>query len=74
MAQTVTEEIRVRKGAIHCEGCEATIERFLSRVPGVQAVKASEGSQVVQVTWDPDAIDADRVRAELDGLGYPVER
>ena len=74
MAQTVTEEIRVRKGAIHCEGCEATIERFLSRVPGVQAVKASEGAQVVQVTWDPDAISADQVRAELDELGYPVER
>ena len=74
MAQTVTEEIRVRKGAIHCEGCEATIERFLSRVPGVQDVKASEEAQVVQVTWDPDTIDADRVRAELDGLGYPVER
>ena len=32
MAQTVTEEIRVRKGAIHCAGCEATIDRFLSRV------------------------------------------
>ena len=74
MAQTVTEEIRVKKGAIHCEGCEATIERFLSRVPGVQVVKASEESQVVQVTWDPDAIDAYRIRAELDGLGYPVER
>ena len=74
MAQTVTEEIRVQKGAIHCEGCEATIERFLARMPGVQAVKASEDSQVVQVTWDPDAIGVDEVRAELDGLGYPVER
>ncbi len=63
MAQTVTEEIRVRKGAIHC-----------SRVPGVQAVKASEDAQVVRVTWDPDAIGVDEVRAELDGLGYPVER
>ena len=74
MAETTTEESRVRKGAIHCEGCEATIERFLSRVPGVQDVKASEEAQVVQVTWDPDTIDADQVRAELDGLGYPVER
>ena len=74
MAETVTEEIRVRRGAIHCEGCEATIERFLSRVPGVEIVKASEESQLVQVTWDPDAIGADQVRAKLDELGYPVER
>lgn len=74
MAETVTEEIRVRKGAIHCEGCEATIERFLPRVPGVQAVKASEKSQVVQVTWDPDELGNDEVRAKLDELGYPVER
>ena len=48
MAQTVTEEIRVQRGAIHCEGCEATIERFLSRVPGVQVVKASAEAQVVR--------------------------
>ena len=74
MAPTVTEDIRVRKGAIHCEGCEATIERFLSRVPGVQAVKASEEAQVVQVTWDPDTIGVDQVQAKLDELGYPVER
>ena len=74
MAQTVTEEIRVRKGAINCEGCEATIERFLSRVPGVQVVKASAEAQVVRVTWDPNAIGVDEVQAELDGLGYPVER
>ena len=74
MAETVTEEIRVRKGAIHCEGCEATIERFLARVPGVQAVKASEKAQVVQVTWDPDELGNDEVRAKLDELGYPVER
>ena len=74
MAETVTAEIRVRKGVIHCEGCEATIERFLSRVPGVEAVKASEESQVVLVTWDPDAIGVQQIQAKLDELGYPVER
>ena len=74
MAETVTQEIRVKKGAIHCEGCEATIERFLPRLPGVEVVKASEESQVVRVTWDPAELGIDEVKAQLDELGYPVER
>ncbi|MCH8849350.1 MAG: heavy-metal-associated domain-containing protein [Chloroflexi bacterium] len=62
------------RGAIHCEGCEATIERFVSRLPGVQAVKASEETQIVSVTWDPEAIGVDQVQEKLDELGYRVER
>ena len=74
MAETVTQDIRVKKGAIHCEGCEATIERFLSRLPGVQVVKASEEAEVVKVTWDPNECGVDEVKAKLEELGYPVER
>lgn len=73
MAETVTEEIRVRKGAIHCEGCEATIERNLSGIPGVQVVKASEADQVVRISWDPSEVAAADLKAKLADLGYPVE-
>jgi P-type Cu+ transporter len=73
MPEVLTEDIRVRKGAIHCSGCEATIERFLSRIPGVQVVKASEASQAVRVTWEPEVLGIDEVRAKLDELGYPAE-
>ena len=74
MSDVTTEVIRLRKGAIHCEGCEATIVRNLSRVPGVQLVKASEAAQTVAVTWDPRVVSAEAVRAKLDEIGYPVER
>ncbi len=70
MADNVTEEIKMRKGAIHCAGCEPTIERFLSRVPGVQAVKASEKTQVVNVTWDPEQATEGQLREKLVELGF----
>jgi copper chaperone CopZ len=74
MADVTSEEIQVKKGAIHCAGCETTIEQFLARVPGVQEVKASEKAQSVRVTWDTGSLSGDQVRAKLDELGYPVER
>ena len=70
MADVVTEEIRIAKKGIHCSGCEATIERYLSRLPGVQQVKASEETQLVTVGLDPSQVSAAEVREKLDDLGY----
>ena len=73
MATAVTQDVRVKKGSIHCEGCEATIERYLSSVPGVQIVSASREAQAVRVTWNPAEIGIDEVKAKLVELGFPVE-
>lgn len=73
MPEKVTREIHLKKGAIHCEGCETTIERFLSLAPGVEAVAASERSQAVTVTWDPAVLGVDEVKARLTDMGYPAE-
>lgn len=54
MGAVVIQEIRVKKGAIHCPGCEATIERFLALTPGIQTVDADEKAQTVTVGWDPE--------------------
>ena len=73
MEEKIAQEIRVKKGAIHCEGCETTIERFLSRAPGVEVVAASGRTQAVTVTWDPEVLGVDEVKARLTDLGYPAE-
>ena len=74
MTGNVSGEIQIAGKGIHCAGCEATIERFLARVPGVEQVKASEKTQLVSVTFDPHQLAVDQVRDKLDELGYATVR
>ncbi len=57
---------------IHCMGCEERIGNALRRLPGIQDAQASADTQKVVVTFDPDTVSADQVRAKLDQLGYRV--
>ena len=43
--------------AISCGHCVATIEREVSDLSGVEAVKAEQTSKRVTISWDPEAID-----------------
>ncbi len=57
---------------IHCAGCEERIGNALRRLPGITDVQASAESQKVAVTFNPDQVSADQVRAKLEQLGYRV--
>ena len=74
MADNVVDEIRIADKGIHCAACEATIERFVSHLPGIEQVKASEKTQLVTVTFDPQQLAVDQVRDKLDELGYTTVR
>ena len=52
----------------------ARIESVLSRVAGVQEVKASQKTQVVTLTLDTEQVTMADVRQKLDEMGYqPAE-
>ncbi len=57
---------------IHCAGCEERIGNALRRLSGIQDVQASADTQKVVVTFDPNTVSADQVRAKLEQLGYRV--
>ncbi len=57
---------------IHCAGCEERIGNALGRLLGITDVQASADTQKVVVTFDPDKVSADQVRAKLEQLGYHV--
>ena len=66
-----TKHIWIVEGdhTMHCNGCAKSVEYALSRVPGIQQVKADHRNQTVEVeTTDPEALA--RVVAELRDLGY----
>jgi len=72
MAQTV--QLTVGGGStIHCEGCEDRIGKALKRMLGVETVSASHTNQQVTVTFDPDQVTVDQIRAKLAQAGFETE-
>lgn len=57
---------------MHCGGCERTVQFALKQLPGVRQVEASHKSQLIELTFDSQAIDLKQVQQELDWIGYQV--
>ena len=58
---------------MHCGGCERTVSFTLSQLPGVTVVKADHKTQLIEIVLTDDETDLDKVRSELDWIGYEVE-
>lgn len=46
------------------------VRRLLSALPGIADIYASSAFQIVEVTYDPQAVDEGRIRATLEEAGY----
>ena len=58
---------------MHCAGCERSITFSLSQLPGVEEVKADWKTQAIQIDFSSDKVDLEKIKAELDWIGYEVE-
>jgi copper chaperone CopZ len=57
---------------MHCAGCETAVKFALKQLPGVQRVEANHKMQQIKLTFDSQALGLERVRRELDEIGYQV--
>ncbi len=55
---------------ISCGHCVATIEREVSEMDGVSAVKAEQTSRNVTITWDPETTDWVVIEALMTEINY----
>lgn len=58
---------------LHCAGCERSKTFSLSQLPGVDEVKADWNTQKIELELSSDEIDVDKIKTELDWIGYQVE-
>ena len=56
-----------------CVNCGMRIENALRCLKGIVKVEASFSRTLVQVTYDANAVDLDRIKKVLQELGYPVK-
>ena len=55
---------------IHCTGCESTIHRALSQIPGIRLVSPSHETQLIELTLDTDKTAIETVREKLAWMGW----
>ncbi len=55
---------------MHCGGCVASVDRVLSKLPGVRAREVSVGKATV--TFDEGAVSEAALRDAIDGAGFEV--
>lgn len=72
MSKTLNLKI-IGDHTMHCAGCERSITFSLSQMPGVEDVKADWNTQEIQVDLSSDEVDLEKIKAELDWIGYEVE-
>ncbi len=74
MSDSNTYKLKVvGERTMHCGGCESTVKFTLSALPGVREVKADQNTQTIEFDLASGETDLDKVKAELDWIGYQVE-
>jgi copper chaperone CopZ len=62
--------VKLGVGGMHCSGCEDTIERAVSGLPGIQSVSASYADSQVLVSFDDLQSDEATILAAISAAGY----
>ncbi len=72
MAQKKTFQV-VGEQTMHCGGCERTVSFTLSNLPDVKVIKVDHKTQLIEVLLSGDEAGLEKVKKELDWIGYEVE-
>ena len=64
--------ITVNAPDISCGNCVAHIQKDISKLPGVSAVKADERSKDVVITYDENQLTRAQIAEAMDEAGYPI--
>jgi copper chaperone len=66
------ETLTLNVTGMTCGGCENAVKRGLSRLEGVGEVTASHAEATVAVTFDPNRVSPEEIKARIGAMGYTV--
>ncbi len=70
-AETVTKVFDVE--GMTCGGCEVAVKRAVSKIDGVDSVKASHEDGRAEVTYDPGNVTIEQIVKAIEKLGYQAK-
>ncbi|MFO7875403.1 MAG: heavy metal translocating P-type ATPase [Desulfovermiculus sp.] len=68
--------VRTQRFAIKgmtCAACSARVERVVSWMDGVHSAQVNLATESMQVSWDPDKVSPEEIKAAVHKAGYEAE-
>jgi copper chaperone len=65
-------EITLEAPDISCDHCIASIEKAVTKLPGVRFVGGDPTAKQVMIEYDPDIVDIGTIESAMEEEGYPV--
>lgn len=66
------QQITLPITGMHCEGCAATITQGLTETAGILAANVSIATEQAAVTYNPSALDENKIVDKIRSLGFDV--
>ncbi len=70
--KTAGEKIEMKIGGMHCSSCAMDIDFALEDLPGVLESKTNYASAKVEVKFDPEKVEVERIKKEISKKGYTI--
>ncbi|MDO8616677.1 MAG: heavy-metal-associated domain-containing protein [Dehalococcoidia bacterium] len=59
---------------ISCDHCIQSIQKAVTKLPGVQFIAGDPEAKRVTVEYDPSAVSLDAIERAMEEEGYPVKK
>lgn len=67
-------EKTVHIGGMHCDMCEASIEKGISELDGIEYVEASWNDSITLVKYDENVTSREDIEKAIEKRGYSVKK
>jgi mercuric ion binding protein len=68
-----SEKVVIQTPTIQCDMCKERIEKYLSREPGISAVKVDLKKKTTTVTYLTDRNNIEQIRTAIANIGYDAD-
>jgi sulfite exporter TauE/SafE/copper chaperone CopZ len=62
--------IKIKTKGMHCQSCEDLIERAVSKINGIEGIKADYETETVEVSFDQDQTNMEEIFKAIEEKGY----
>ena len=59
---------------ISCDHCIASIQKAVTRLPGVRFLEGDHTTKQVTLEYDPGSVQLDAIERAMEAEGYPTKR
>ena len=72
-AQKASQKVVIKTPTVQCEMCKDKIEKYLTREPGVSAVKVDYKKKTTTITYLTDRNNIEQLKTAIANAGYDAD-